>query len=242
MNTEHRTLNAEHRTGVGAALPHPRKLMATREQAREWQAADFLIQRKYDGDLSRVQLGGGATVLAEFMRPKSGGFFTAADHAMHARFPMGWWAALTVDELNGENVLHESTAWRWGCLRKLASFFAPDIVMAEVVTDVDAAFAGGAEGVVGHAWEAPWGEMLAVKQGGVWTCRVTSVGGTQSVEIQIVQSPESTVGRPAGRVKLGGGKVDRVRVGSIIRVEGMGLTDGGKIRQPVACREWLVKF
>ena len=234
-------------------LPHPRKLLATREESRAWTAEQYLIQRKYDGELARVRIcpsgvanstprGKGAVVLAEFMRPKSGGFFTAADHAMHARFPLGWWAAFTVEELHGENVLHESTAWRWGCLGKLAPMFAPDMVLAEVVADVDAAFAGGAEGVVGHAWDAPWGDMVAVKQGGVWTCRVTSVGSTQSVGIEIVQSPESTVGSPAGRVKLGGGKVDRVRVGSIIRVEGMGLTDAGKIRQPVACREWLVKF
>ena len=189
--------------------------------------------------------------MAEFMRPKSGGFFTAADHAMHARFPLGWWAAFTVEELHGENVLHESTAWRWGCLGKLAPMFAPDMVLAEVVADVDAAFAGGAEGVVGHAWDAPWGDMVAVKQGGVWTCRVTSVGSTQSVAISRLKAKGSMLKEdgdedsgwiPCGCVKLGGGKVDRVRVGSIIRVEGMGLTDAGKIRQPVVCREWLVKF
>ena len=194
-------------------MPHPRKTLVTRAAAKEWLPADYLIQRKYDGDLARVRIcpsgvadstprGKGAVVLAEFMRPKSGGFFTAADHAMHARFPLGWWAALTVEELHGENVLHESTAWRWGCLGKLASFFAPDMILAEVVTDVEAAFAGGAEGVVGHAWDAPWGDMVAVKQGGVWTCRVTSVGSTQSVGIEIVQSPESTVRSPESGVLL----------------------------------------
>ena len=233
-------MNSEHRTE--SPLPHPRKTLVTREVARGWSPEQFLILRKYDGDLARVRLGGGAVVLAEFMRPKSGGFFTAEDHAMHARFPLGWWVALTVEELHGENVLAKSTAWRAGCLRILAKVFAPDMVLAEVVMDVDAAFAAGAEGVVGHAWDAPWGDMVCVRQAGIWTCRVTSVGSTQSVGIEIVHSPQSTVGSPAGRVKLGGGKVDRVRVGSIIRVEGMGLTDAGKIRQPVACREWLVKY
>ena len=254
------------------ALPHPRKTLVTREAAREWEMGkseigkvesrnpDRLYQRKYDGELARVRIGGGATVLAEFMRPKSGGFFTAADRAMHARFPLGWWAAITVEELHGENVLHESTAWRWAHLKALAPKFAPDMILAEVVTDVDAAFANGAEGCVGHAWGAPWGDMVAVKQAGVWMCRVTSVGSTQSVSISRLKAKGSMLKEnsgkwenlefsiqpsdfvPAGRVKLGGGKVDQVRVGSIIRVEGMGLTDAGKIRQPVACREWLVKF
>ena len=241
MNTEAIANRQSPIAKLADVLPHPRKTLVTRGQAGGWCARDFLIQRKYDGELARVKVGtthaAGAVVLAEFMRPKSGGFFTAADRAMHARFPLGWWAALTVEELHRENVLHESTAWRWGCLGKLASFFAPDMILAEVVADVDAAFASGAEGVCAHAWAAPWGEMLAVKQGGVWTCRVTSVGNTQSVGIA-----DSETGQDRGRVKLGGGKVDRVRVGSIIRVEGMGLTDAGKIRQSVACREWLVRY
>ena len=49
-----------------------------------------------------------------------------------------------------------------------------------------------------------------------------------------------------GSVPLLGGKCDRVRVGSIIKVEGFGLTAGGKIREPRVCRDtatsWLVKY
>ncbi len=47
---------------------------------------------------------------------------------------------------------------------------------------------------------------------------------------------------PCGRVTLRGGKCDQVRIGSLIRVEGMNLTAAGKIRQPAPAREWLVQF
>ena len=64
-------------------------------------------------------------------------------------------------------------------------------------------------------------------------------GGTQSVEIEIN-------GQPAGRVALLGGKCDRVRVGSVLKVEGFGLTPAGRIREPRVCRDtptsWLVRF
>ena len=90
---------------AGAPLPHPRKTLVTREVARGWSPEQFLIQRKYDGELARVKVGtthaAGAVVLAEFMRPRSGGLFTASDRAMHARFPLGWWAAITVEVLHG---------------------------------------------------------------------------------------------------------------------------------------------
>ena len=139
----------------------------------------------------------------------------------------------------------------WQRLGALAREFPADMVLAERVHDIAAVIEAGGEGACLHDWDAPWGNMLAVKQGGVWTCRVTSVGGSQSVAISRLKAKGSMLKEdggedsgwiPCGCVKLGGGKVDRVRVGSIIRVEGMGLTDAGKIRQPVVCREWLVKF
>ena len=95
----------------------------------------------------------------------------------------------------------------------------------------------GAEGVVAVDWSAPWGNLVAHKANSIHTCRITSTSGKQSVGIA-----DAATGQDRGRVKLGGGKADQVRVGSIIRVEGMGLTDAGKIRQPQPCREWLIQF
>ena len=97
--------------------------------------------------------------------------------------------------------------------------------------------AAGGEGVCAHDWDAPYGEMLAYKASEIYTVCVTATGATQSVQIADVAT-----GRPMGNVPLRGGKCDRVRVGSILRVEGMGLTDKGLIRQPQPCADWLVQF
>jgi hypothetical protein len=71
-----------------------------------------------------------------------------------------------------------------------------------------------------------------------YRCRVISTGATQSVGIA-----DAETGADRGHVTLRGGKCDRVRVGSAIKVEGMGLTAAGRIREP-RCTEkvWLVKF
>ena len=57
-------------------------------------------------------------------------------------------------------------------------------------------------------------------------------GGTSNIE--------------CGHVALRGGKCDRVLVGSIVKVEGFGLTAAGMIREPRVCGDtptsWLVKF
>lgn len=218
-------------------LPHPQKRLVTLDEARQWSPADYLIQRKYDGELAALPLDR-SVILAEFMRrPVSGHFYTKSDLEMFARWPGGWWAALTVAECGTVPCLNLPAAARWAMLQGLSSKFTPDIILAEVVANVDLAMAAGAEGVVAHAWRDPWGAMLAHKAESIWTCRVTRVGGSQSVGIADAQT-----GIDRGSVKLGGGKCDQVRVGSLIRVAGMGLTDAGRIRQPVACREWLVRF
>jgi hypothetical protein len=96
----------------------------------------------------------------------------------------------------------------------------------------------GGEGVVLKSPGSYFESMVAAKLGGIWTCRVTGhCGGTQSVFIV-----DADTGEDRGKVTLRGGKCDQIRAGSIIRVSGMNLTETGKIRQPVPCREWLVKF
>lgn len=107
---------------------------------------------------------------------------------------------------------------------------------------LEAVWARGGEGVCAFDWDAPWGEMLACKRLETFLCAVTGFcGGTQSVNIALAGT-----GKPCGHVALRGGKCDRVRVGSIIKVEGFGLTAAGCIREPRPCKDtamsWLVKF
>ena len=188
---------------LAKVLPHPSKEMVTLQTMRNFSARDFLIQRKMDGELDKFTVAG-AEILCEWMKRKSGGFYTADDLAMFDKFPDGWRAAFTVATVHGENVLARSTRERWGILCSFESKFPPDMVLCRMVDVPDAL--GAAEGYVAHAWDAPWGNMLCVKQAQIYLCRVTRTGGTQSVGIC-----DSETGQDRGNVKLGGGKCDQVR-------------------------------
>ena len=110
------------------------------------------------------------------------------------------------------------------------------------VTDIAICMASGAEGVVWQDWSWPYGEILAYKARWEGVCLVVAPpGGKQSVEIA-----DAATGQPRGRIALRGGRCDRVRVGSLIKVNAMCLTDDGKLREPVLDSDsptsWLVKF
>jgi hypothetical protein len=222
------------------------------ERGKLWRADDCRLTRKYDGEFEARELGG-ALFAGERVRRKSGGCYTASDLARLDQFGE-FYAVFDVLAVPGKWVGTLPLRTRHGELEARArAFDGQRVITAETVQDVAGALAAGAEGVCRNEWDSPYGTMLAVKRGGIWVCRVSGVNGTQSAEIEraegvggetfnIQHSTSNIQWKPAGRVKLGGGKIDRVRVGSLIRVEGMGLTRGGKIREPRPCREWLVKF
>jgi hypothetical protein len=84
--------------------------------------------------------------------------------------------------------------------------------------------------------------MLAAKRLETWICRVAGFnGGCQSVRIV-----DNASGQARGNLPLFGGRCDRVRVGSILKVEGFGLHRSGLIREPRVCKDsensWLIKF
>ena len=101
----------------------------------------------------------------------------------------------------------------------------------------------GGEGVVFKRLTATWFEpMLAAKRLETWICRVAEFnGGTQSVSIV-----DNASGQARGNLPLLGGKCDRVRVGSLVKVEGFGVHRSGLIREPRICKDkpgsWLVQF
>ena len=176
----------------------------------------------------------------ELVKPKSGGLFTHDDFErlrLHGEF----WAAFDILAIRGESVGHWPTAQRAAYMVFHAAHFDNEReILAESFHDgtaIDRILADGGEGLVRCEWSAPYGSIVAAKAGDIFLCKVTSTGGSQSVGIC-----DSNTGADRGRVKLGGGRCDQVRVGSLIRVAGMNLTDDGKIRQPTACREWLVQY
>jgi hypothetical protein len=101
----------------------------------------------------------------------------------------------------------------------------------------------GGEGIVRKHPQASWcSEMEACKRLVAFQCVVSKfVSGDQSVVIA-----DAITGAARGKVALRAGKCDKVRVGSIIKVEGMGLTKRGFIREPSPDKDfensWLVRF
>ena len=127
---------------------------------------------------------------------------------------------------------------------------------------LEAILSRGGEGVVRKDLALPysvgWQKCKRVE---TVYCVVTGlVHGTQSAEIarmedggwriesalpsSILYSPSSL--RPCGRVALLGGKRDRVRVGSVLKLNAFGVTAKGMLREPRvdtdAPDSWLVKF
>lgn len=106
-----------------------------------------------------------------------------------------------------------------------------------------AVLARGGEGVVRKLPDSRYGDaMLAAKRLQAWLCTVTGFDGASPS----VFLADATTGEPRGKVALRGGKVDRVRAGSVVKVEGFSLHASGCIREPRPCKDspdsWLVKY
>ena len=178
----------------------------------------------------------------------------------------GFFVLTDVSHLDGTDVSRWTLRQRWAELKKVFSGEHPPgfeaskngIFLAEEFAD-GAALARvieqGGEGICAHGWEAPFGaDFYAAKHLETFRCIVTGfVEGAQSVTISEWENIEHQTSNiehrtavARGRVPLRGNKLDRVRVGSIIKVEGMGLTPAGRIREPRVCQDtpdsWLVAY
>lgn len=220
-------------------LKQTKTLFPISESAR-LQSASGLLTRKYDG-ITATRIIGDAVILGEFVSPKSGGFFTPKDR-MWLEQRGGFFAAFTLASISGENLLAQSTRTRWDLLQSYVQLFEPNMICVETVHDIAATLAAGAEGVCWHDWDAPWGKMQCIKSRWEGICRIIRTnGGSQSVFIE-----DASTGQPLGKVSLFGGKCDRIRIGSLIKLTGLCLTDAGLIREPRLCQDnadsWLVKY
>jgi len=221
--------------------PYPTKEIISLADFVNLPPSYFLIQRKYDGELVTMPLllsrGHAAEFLCERMRPKSGGLFSTIDLDRFACFGE-WFAVLTLASLDGENMLDTSNGERWETCEQLqvnfpANWWLPSVCRTDVPGFVDLIMDSGAEGVVAHPRSTIWGPMLCHKAGWIGVCCVTGRNGdVDSVFIEDVET-----GQARGKVALHGKAVE---VGALIRVEGLCLTDDGKIRQPQLCREWKI--
>ena len=208
-------------------INHPTKIIVPVETAlREWNHAGGICQQKKDGEFAVIQVED-FIITAEKVR--GDGIY-----------------AFDLVSIGGGDMRGEPLDVRWFELNARVGTLAENgiKIVPSVSSECGADFLrsvldAGGEGCVLKGWNTSYfSPMLAAKRGGVWTCRVTGhVAGTQSVFIA-----DAETGADRGKVTLRGGRCDQVRAGSLIRVEGMNLTEAGKIRQPQPAREWLVKF
>ena len=223
--------------------PHPSKRMVSRGELAT--QTGVLWQRKADGIFATVEamINGTRTVLAgELMRKRSGAFLTALDRQRLHDHGGEFFLAFDLASWGSVSMLGEPLSVRWAALRTMAASFkqCPGLYLIENSQNpdfVEKCLADGAEGVVGKDLDQPYGEMACFKQGEIFVCEVYRKDGTQSASIR-----DAVTRADRGRVKLGGGKIDQCREGSIIRVEALGKTDSGKLRQPAPAREWLVSY
>lgn len=107
---------------------------------------------------------------------------------------------------------------------------------------LDAILANGGEGVVVKSWSGVWGDTWTkIKRSAVFYCVVTDLDGFNgSAWLADVATAEKR-----GKVALHG-RFQDVKIGSVLKVEGYGLTARGMIREPRLDKDtptsWLVKY
>lgn len=198
----------------------PRKVVVPLAVGLAWRPhPNAIFQEKLDGKF-HVRHMGNSVIVGELMRD--------------ARF-----YAFDCLAIEGHDIRFAPLRDRLACLDRF-SFQRPETGSGgEFLAKV---LARGGEGVVAKDLNDPYGEMLACKRLETWICRIASMNcGKQSVQIA-----DSLSGQPRGNLPLLGGKCDRVRIGSLVKVEGYGLTTDDLVREPRVCRDsadsWLVKF
>ena len=184
-----------------------------------------LYQQKLDGKFSTLATGGG-TLAGEDV----GGIFTAFDC-------IGW---------RGQDARPAALRERLGMRNELCRAGQIPIV-AETTSDggkfLESILAAGGEGAVLKSLDSTYyAPMQVAKRLETWICRVTGFNTSK----QSVRVADSASGNPRGNLALFGGKCDRVRVGSLLKVEGFGLHRSGMIREPRICKDtpdsWLLKL
>lgn len=207
------------------SVGHPSKVVIPVEQAFvTWKNDGSIFQEKLDGKFHLKSVAGG--VLAGEMMP-SGEFF-AWDCVRYAGEDLR--ACELMTRLNAMNILCRNNG-----VRIVESSFDGTVLLRSVLDR-------GGEGVVKKSPHASYYlPMIAAKRVQVFICRVSSVGGKQSVGIV-----DNLTGQDRGRVSLFGGKADRIRVGSILKVEAYGETASGLLREPRPDKDspesWLVSY
>jgi hypothetical protein len=198
----------------------PKKLIVPRAEADSWRADSWRVEQKMDGRFAVREIAG-RTIAGELMRDDS---FVAFD-------------CLAV---NGQDISSEPLRTRLRELDAVPGLIRPSVGFGSEF--VEAVIANGGEGVVAKRLDSPYhAGMLAIKRVVELECVVTEIPPFQAVKIA-----DARTGADRGKVKIHAFKISKIRVGSIIKVIGMNLTEKGFVREGRLCSDtpdsWLVKY
>ncbi len=197
--------------------------------ARALSGADYLLQRKSDGQHCFV-----TTPRFEALK------FNAEAMSHGGRSRKNATQCYRVNDVMLDGL---DTRSRWLELQRMARHFPDGWELEREIDDIESAIANGEEGGVLKPWHQPFGiGWLKAKRSENFIVRITEgAGAAQSVTIA-----DAATGEPRGKVPLRSGKCDQVRVGSILKVTGYGITARGLIREPRPDNDtptsWLVKY
>lgn len=210
-------------------ITKPQKVQVPIATGLAWGNDGSIYQKKADGVFSPVWAGGNL-LATEWV--KADGVFYAFDMLVHRE---------------ADDISNLPFGQRFSMLLK-EYFSASDGVRiipwshdgGKLLREV---LAAGEEGVCRKLPDSTYYTPFeAAKRIATWQCVVTGfVPHSQSVTIA-----DRYTGEDRGRVALLGGKCLKVRVGSILKVEGFELTARGKIREPRVCKDnpnsWLIQY
>lgn len=225
MRNPPRFLNLKNFNLMIPNIQHPRKECVPLAVGLAWRDDGAIYQEKMDGRFMTRTILGGAVLAGEQMR-------------------------------SGEFVCWDCVAFGYQDIRstpfferlKIAQGICQDVGLRMATVSHDGAallgmvLAGGGEGVVRKLPGAAYFDtMQACKRLESWRCMVTALnyatGGADIVD--------AATGEARGTVPLRD-RVTACRVGSLVKVEGLGLHASGKVREPRVCRDsatsWLIQF
>lgn len=248
---------------IGDKFSITKKLISA-EEFGGLDPAKYIIQRKYDGSIVKASFGGGETgmpkvnIFAECVVAKSGLLYTSLDRTLLANWGK-FYVPLTLLSVNGLEVCGEPYEWCYQelnrlCTQAMVKKVTKNLVLCETplatVAGAHESFYG--EGLVAHPKDAPWGSMLCWKRTEIYICRVTHLWGGKSVEVEETQDSlyqrrarsetPKAIYQAISRVAITAVAADQLRLGSIIRVEGLCQTENHSIREGKLCTNWLVKI
>lgn len=205
-------------------IEHPKKQIVPLAVGLSWPDDGAIYQEKLDGQFS-VRTFGRCELAGELM---SGGSFVAWDVLNH----------------DGIDLTRHSCAARLAVLNDICAANNVPVVNSSPCGGklLETVLARGGEGIVRKLPSSTYFDaMQAAKRVGTWQCVVTGLNySTGGALIKDLAS-----GEDRGTVPLRN-RATLCRVGSIVKVEGYGLTARGMIREPRPCKDtansWLVRF